>query len=288
MDETTFQIAKGAGFVLSFALVFAAQSLWPYRRGLRLVSANWRPNLPLAAANTVLIALLCGGCLCAAARFAEVRGLGLLRVAGAPLAVSLAVTFVALDLTLWAWHRANHRLGPLWRFHRVHHSDVDFDVTTSLRFHAGELLMSLPIKMGVAILLGAPVSAVLLFEVVFGLFNMMVHGNLRLPAAAEAALAGIVILPAVHRRHHSVESADRESNFGTVLSLWDRLFGTWRAARSSDAVTTGLPASGGDAAAGTVPAVAAPPTLWRCFTLPFAPLAGDSGAGGLERRADLR
>ena len=85
MDETTFQIAKSAGFVLSFALVFSAQSLWPYRRQRHLVSANWRLNLPLAAINTLLIALLCGGCLCAAARFAEARGLGLLRITGAPL-----------------------------------------------------------------------------------------------------------------------------------------------------------------------------------------------------------
>lgn len=294
MDETTFQVAKSAGFVLSFALVFAAQSLWPYRRRARLVSANWRPNLPLAAINTLLTALLCGGCLCAAARFAEARGFGLLRVAGPPLAVSLALTFVALDLTLWAWHRANHRLGVLWRFHRVHHSDVDFDVTTSLRFHAGELLLSLPIKMAVALLLGAPVSAILLFEVVFGLFNMLVHGNLRLPAAAEAALAGVLILPAAHRRHHSVEPADRDANFGTVLSIWDRLAGTSRAARSTDAVTTGLPGTARGAAAGTAPAagttpdVAPPPGLWRCLVLPFAALPTASGAPGLERRADLR
>ena len=284
MNETTFQIARSAAFVASFALVFTAQSLWPYRRGAHLVSANWRPNLPLAVLNTIATALVCGGCLCAAARFAEARSFGLLRLVGAPAPVAIAVTFVALDLALWAWHRANHGIGLLWRFHRVHHSDVDFDVSTSLRFHAGELLLALPLKMGLAILLGAPVAGVLLFEIVFGLFNMMVHGNLRLPARAETALMAVLVLPPAHRRHHSIERADRNANFGTVLSAWDRLFGTWRASRSADAITTGLPGFGAAAAAGAGPA----PTLRRLLTLPFAPLAEAPGTGGLERRPDLR
>jgi sterol desaturase/sphingolipid hydroxylase (fatty acid hydroxylase superfamily) len=204
----------------------------------------------------------------------------------APLAA--AATFVALDLTLWAWHRANHRLGFLWRFHRVHHSDVDFDVSTSLRFHAGELLLSIPPKGAVVILLGAPVAGVLAFEVVFGLFNMLVHGNLRLPARVEAALASLVILPAVHRRHHSIERADRNANFGTVLSLWDRLFGTGRAGRSSDPIATGLPELGLTPRPATDAPAGSPPTLWRCLVLPLAPLDAENRAGALEQGGQLR
>ncbi len=280
MTETAFQIARSVAFAASFALVFAAQSLWPYRRVATRVPANWRPNLPLALLNTVVTALVCGGCLCAVARFAETRGLGLLGRVGAPAWLALAVTFVALDLTLWLWHRANHRLGWLWRFHRVHHSDRVFDVSTALRFHAGELLLSLPVKGLVIVLLGAPVAGVLLFEALFGFFNMFVHGNLRLPARAEGALSALLILPAAHRRHHAIAGADRQSNFGTVLSLWDRLFGTWRAARSSEAVVVGLESLRTGAA----------PSLLRCLTLPFAPLAAGEagGTGALEQRGELR
>ena len=259
MDESQFQLTRSAGFAGSFALVLVLQILLPYRRPRRLATASWRQNLPLAFLNTAILALVCGACLCTAARAAEGRGWGVLRAADAPPWVAAALTFVGLDLTLWIWHRANHRLGWLWRFHRVHHSDVDFDLTTAVRFHAGELLLSLPAKLAVVVALGATLPGLLLFEVVFGLFNLFIHGNLRLPAAWEPWLARVIVIPAAHRRHHSTRPEHQAGNFGTVFSLWDRALGTWSGGASADPVTTGL----GDLAPGWRP------TLGRCLVLPF-------------------
>jgi sterol desaturase/sphingolipid hydroxylase (fatty acid hydroxylase superfamily) len=259
MDEARFQLIKSAGFVLSFALVFAVQALAPYRRAGRPVTGNWRQNVPLAALNTVIMSLVCGACLCTAARWAEGRGVGLFHVAAVPEWVAAAATVLVLDFLLWGWHLANHRLKWLWRFHRVHHSDLDFDISTSLRFHAGELLLSLPLKLATIVLLGAPPVAILAFEVAFGLFNMFVHGNIRMAPRVEALLSALFVLPAVHRLHHSVRPEEHGRNFGTVLSLWDRWLGTWAPGSSRDAVTTGLPEFVGRERL----------SLARCLLLPF-------------------
>jgi sterol desaturase/sphingolipid hydroxylase (fatty acid hydroxylase superfamily) len=269
MDEATFQLIKSSGFALSFGVVFALQTLAPYRRAGRLLPGNWRQNVPLAVLNTAITSLACGACLCTAARYAEARGLGLLRAAGAPPWAAAAGTVVVLDFVLWAWHLANHRLSGLWRFHRVHHSDVDFDLSTSLRFHAVELLLSLPLKLATIVALGAPLAGILLFEVLFGLFNMFVHGNIRMAAAWERRLSRLLILPAVHRLHHSINPDQHGRNFGTVLSVWDRWLGTWVPGDSAMAVTTGLPDLAGSGRL----------SLWRCLALPFVP-----GASAAERR----
>lgn len=264
-----FQLIRSAAFAASFASVLALQILWPYRGPRRLANPSWRQNLPLAVLNTAILALVCGACLCTAARVAESRGWGLLRVAGAPPWLAAALTFVALDLTLWIWHRANHRVGLLWRFHRVHHSDVDFDLTTAVRFHAGELLLSLPAKLTVVLALGTSLTGLLLFEVLFGLFNLFIHGSIRIPATWEARLARAIVLPAAHRRHHSTRAEHRDANFGTVLSLWDRLFGTWGGGSSAASITTGL----ADLAPGERPGLA------RCLLLPFERGAGRPATG---------
>jgi len=269
MDESLFQSIRSAGFAGSFALVLALQILSPYRRPRGLTTPSWRQNLPLAILNTAVLGLVCGACLCTAARAAESHGWGLLRAADAPPWLATALTFVALDLTLWAWHRANHRLGWLWRFHRVHHSDVDFDLTTAVRFHAGELLLSLPAKIAAVLALGASLPGLLLFEVVFGLFNMFIHGSIRLPAAWEPRLAWVFVIPAAHRRHHSTHAEQRAGNFGTVFSLWDRAVGTWGGGNSAEPVTTGLP----DLEPG------ARLTLGRCLVLPFERGAAGAASG---------
>jgi sterol desaturase/sphingolipid hydroxylase (fatty acid hydroxylase superfamily) len=267
MDEGRFQLIKTVAFLLSFALVFAAQTLAPYRRAGRLVTKNWRQNVPLSVLNTIVMSLVCGTCVCAAARYSESRGLGLFPRVGVPPWAGIAGTIVALDFALWGWHLANHRLAWLWRFHRVHHSDVDFDISTSLRFHAGELLLSLPLRLAAVFLLGAPLAGLLAFEVVFGLFNMFVHGNIRMASAVESRLSAIVILPAAHRLHHSVRPDQRGRNFGTILSAWDRWLGTWTEGRSAETVTTGLQDLIG---------ISGLP-FWRCLSLPFEPQATGPG-----------
>ena len=263
MDESRFQLLKSIGFVASFGLVYLIQGLLPYRRANRFVGRNWRQNVPLSILNTVVLAMLCGACMCTAARFAGQRGLGLFHLLRPPAWLAAAATVVALDLALWAWHMANHRLRWLWRFHQVHHSDPDFDLSTSLRFHTGELLFSLPPKLCVVVALGTPILGLLAFEMGFGLFNLFVHGNIRFPVRSEIWASRLLVLPAAHRLHHSVSPDEHQRNFGTIFSLWDRWFGTWQPGLSSAAIRTGLPRFEGLAEVG----------LWRCLAMPFEPQA---------------
>jgi sterol desaturase/sphingolipid hydroxylase (fatty acid hydroxylase superfamily) len=196
----------------------------------------------LWAGNGVLLGLVCGGCACAVSVWARGEGIGLLNLASWPGWLSIPMTIVGLDLVSYLWHRANHRIPLLWRFHQAHHSDRRHTVTTALRFHPGELLLALPVRLFAVIVLGAPVAGLIAFEVVFAFANLWEHGDIDLPAKLEDGLARVVITPALHRRHHSVEAQLLNSNYGTILSVWDRLLATFGESRSRAQIETGLPA----------------------------------------------
>ena len=176
-----------------------------------------------------------------AVSFAERHGLGLLRWARVPTALRAPLAFVLLDYTLWAWHRLNHRVPLLWRFHAAHHADLDLDVTTGLRFHFGEQLASVPYRAAQAVLLGVDLAPLLAWEATTLLFVLFHHSNLRLPLAFERALRLVFITPRLHGVHHSIEREDVTSNFGIILSLWDRAHRThrWTSDRATTAI--GLP-----------------------------------------------
>jgi sterol desaturase/sphingolipid hydroxylase (fatty acid hydroxylase superfamily) len=184
---------------------------------------------------------VCGTCGWWAATWATERGIGALQLLGVPVALGIAITLVALDAVAYAWHRANHRVPLLWRFHRVHHADEAFHVSTALRFHPGELLLALPVRLFAVVLLGAPPIGVLVFEVVFGVANVLEHGNFDLSGRLERALGSVLILPATHRRHHSRVRSELDSNFGTIFCAWDRLAGTLTPGDSAATFATGLP-----------------------------------------------
>jgi sterol desaturase/sphingolipid hydroxylase (fatty acid hydroxylase superfamily) len=150
---------------------------------------------------------------------------------------------VVLDMAIYFQHRLFHAVPVLWRLHRMHHADLDLDVTTGARFHPLEILLSMAIKVAVVIALGAPAVAVVLFEILLNASSMFNHANLRLPLAVDGALRWLIVTPDVHRVHHSVIRAETDSNFGFSLSWWDRLFGTWRAQpeKGHDGMTIGLP-----------------------------------------------
>jgi sterol desaturase/sphingolipid hydroxylase (fatty acid hydroxylase superfamily) len=168
---------------------------------------------------------------------------------------------LALDAVSYAWHRANHRWPLLWRFHRVHHADAAFHVTTALRFHPGELLLALPVRLAAVLALGVPPAGVLLFEIVFGTANLLEHGNFELPARVERAARRVLVTPALHRAHHTADWRELDTNFGTVLSLWDRLAGTLRTSEPGRHIVTGLPDGSDETARG----------LRASLLLPFAP-----------------
>lgn len=155
---------------------------------------------------------------------------------GAP---GLALDILLLDFLIYWWHLANHRLPLLWRFHGVHHLDRFLDTTTALRFHFGEVLLSALARAGVILLLGFPFASVVVFEVLVIFAAVFHHSNLRLPAGLERALSRVIITPSIHWVHHHARRADTDSNYGTIFSFWDPLFGTRSKTQRDPAMTIG-------------------------------------------------
>ncbi|HSH49297.1 MAG TPA: sterol desaturase family protein, partial [Halomonas sp.] len=162
------------------------------------------------------------------AAFAQAQGWGIFNYFTAPFWLAVPVSVVALDFFIWLQHVMVHAIPALWRLHRVHHADLDYDVTTGLRFHPLEILLSMVIKFAVIVVLGPPILAVVLFEVLLNATSMFNHGNVRIPAGLDRVLRWFVVTPDMHRVHHSVEDDETNSNFGFNLPWWDRLLGTYR------------------------------------------------------------
>jgi sterol desaturase/sphingolipid hydroxylase (fatty acid hydroxylase superfamily) len=226
------------------AVMMAAEALWPRRdRGFPRWR-RWPSNIGVVALNTLLLRLAFPTAAIGVAIAIEGRGLGLLPWLGVPGWLGVILAVVLLDLAIYLQHVAFHAMPPLWRLHRMHHADLDIDVTTGLRFHPVEILLSMLIKLGVVVALGAPPVAVLIFEVVLNATAMFSHGNLRLPAGIDRALRLLLVTPDMHRVHHSAIRAETDSNYGFNLAIWDRLFGTYRAqpAAGHDGMTIGIEA----------------------------------------------
>ncbi len=237
MSEEQFQVIRAGAFVAAMVLAVVLQRLAPHARlrGSRSVNGG------LWLVNVLVVGAVCGACACTTARWTAREGIGLLNWAGASAWAAIPVSVVALDLVSYGWHRANHRVPLLWRFHRVHHSDPTFTASTGVRFHPGELLLSLPLRLAAVLLLGASVEAVLTFEIAFAVVNLVEHGDINVPRGLERALARVLVTPALHRRHHTKVGPARDTNFGTIFSVWDRLLGTYTPNDSATAVQTGLP-----------------------------------------------
>ena len=237
MTESDFTVVRSVGFLLAVAIAASLQRITPHAR----LHGSWRTNLGLWAIDVVVLGVACGACAYTVARWASAAGVGVLTLVPMPRAVAIIASVVVLDVVSYGWHRANHQLRWLWRFHQVHHSDTTFTVSTGVRFHPGELLLSLPVRLSAVVVLGAPPESVLIFELIFAVANLVEHGDINLPARLERWLAQILITPALHRRHHSKHVTELNTNFGTIFSLWDRCFGTFRASGSAADVQTGLP-----------------------------------------------
>ncbi len=229
----TFVQAHEATLRLGFFFgIFALVALWELvapRRKLQVSkAARWLSNLGLMTLDTLLLRLALPSAAVGMAAFASDEGWGLLNHFRVPYLLSLPVGVIALDLVIWLQHVMMHAVPVLWRLHRVHHTDLDFDLTTAVRFHPLEILLSMLVKLAAITVLGPPIVAVILFEVILNGMAMFNHGNLRLPASLDRRLRWLVVTPDMHRVHHSVEDDETNSNFGFNLSWWDRLFGTYR------------------------------------------------------------
>jgi len=237
MTEQELRLIRLVGFAVAVAAALALQKLSPHARA----PGSTRVNAGLWLVNVVVTGTICGACVCTAARWATQSNIGLLNWYALPAWIAFPVSVAFLDLVSYGWHRANHAVPFLWRWHQVHHSDTVFSVSTALRFHPGELFLSVPVRLAAVVLLGVPVAAVVLFEVVFTLANAVEHGDINLPGRFETMMARVLVTPALHRWHHTTAVPDRDSNFGTIFSIWDRLLGTHTANNSATAVRTGLP-----------------------------------------------
>jgi sterol desaturase/sphingolipid hydroxylase (fatty acid hydroxylase superfamily) len=235
MDIVAWTVAKEGAirfaiFASAFAILAFAEALRPDRDRQFSRLDRWKVNLGLGFASAIALRMLLPGAAVLVAVFAQMRGWGLLSALEWPFWIELALAIVLLDFSIYIQHVFTHRIPLLWRLHQVHHVDHEVDVTTALRFHPVEIVLSMLYKLAVVLALGAHPFAVIVFEIVLNACAMFNHANFKLPAAINRVLCLVLVTPDMHRIHHSQRPNETNSNFGFSMSLWDRLFGTYRAA----------------------------------------------------------
>ncbi|OYY91529.1 MAG: sterol desaturase [Sphingomonas sp. 28-66-16] len=235
-------VVRLSAFVGVLAIVAALEAVAPRRRPGTSRWRRWPGNIGILAIDTVLVRLLFPLAAIGVAVIAGDRGWGLLHQLALPGWLTITLAVIALDLVIYAQHVGFHAVPWLWRVHRLHHADTELDVTTALRFHPAEIIVSLLIKWAAIVAIGAPPLAVLIFEILLNAAAMINHGNIALPAGLDRWLRLVMVTPDMHRVHHSVAADERNRNFGFSLPWWDRLFGTYRAqpAAGHAAMTIGL------------------------------------------------
>ncbi len=215
----------------AFFGVFAAMALWeiasPRRRRDFPRVIRWTNNLALVVIDTAILRLTFPILVVGLAVLADERGWGLFNNLDVPVWLALLVSMLLLDLAIYLQHVMFHSIPALWRLHRMHHADLDFDATTGLRFHPVEILISMAIKLAIVTALGPPAVAVLLFEVILNATALFNHANINLPTSVDRWLRWIIVTPDMHRVHHSVDPRETNSNYGFNLPWWDRLLGTY-------------------------------------------------------------
>jgi sterol desaturase/sphingolipid hydroxylase (fatty acid hydroxylase superfamily) len=254
-----FGMWLGAGLAAAvFGLLTLGEERRPLRKRVEPRGRRLRRNLVMAAAAAATIQIADRPFTRPVAALVQRRRWGLLPRAGLPRWAEGALAFLLLDYTLWIWHVLLHRFSPLWRFHAVHHADLDLDASTAFRFHPGELIASVPWRIAQVVLIGAGPEALGRWQSALFLSVMFHHSNLRLPLAWERALSAFLVTPRQHGIHHSVVAAETDSNWSSLFNVWDRLHGTLRL-DVPDAITIGLPGPGPSSAL----------SVARLMTMPF-------------------
>jgi len=230
----------------AFCGVFALMAIWELigPRRTQTIGRGWRwpNNLGVVVVDTLLVRILFPTTAVGLALIANGHGLGLFNVVPLPAWIGVVASVILLDLAIYFQHVLFHAVPALWRLHRMHHADLDIDVSTGLRFHPIEILLSMVVKLAVVLALGASALAVLLFEVLLNATSMFNHSNVRMQEGFDGVLRWFIVTPDMHRVHHSILAGETNSNFGFNLPWWDRLFGTYRAqpAAGHEAMTIGI------------------------------------------------
>ncbi|PCI08956.1 MAG: fatty acid hydroxylase [Gammaproteobacteria bacterium] len=216
-------------FFFGVFLLLAIWEVFSPRRKLILPKAmRWANNIALVFLNSLILRVLFPMAAVGMAVFAEEHGWGIFNYYDVSFAITVITSIVIMDAIIYLQHVMVHAIPVLWRIHRVHHADPDFDVTTGSRFHPLEIILSILIKFSVIVVLGPPVMAVIIFEVLLNASAMFNHSNIRINVNIDKYLRWIVVTPDMHRVHHSVVADETNSNFGFTLPWWDRLFGTYK------------------------------------------------------------
>ncbi len=226
---TSHELEIRLGF---FVGIFTLVAIWELIAPRRVLTVSkllrWSSNFGLVVLNTMLLRLVFPMAAVGVAAVCAENGWGVLNYFQVPIWFAVPLTLIAMDFVIWLQHVIFHVVPMLWRLHRVHHADLDYDLTTGSRFHPIEIALSMLIKVATITILGAPVMAVVIFEVLLNAAAMFNHGNIRLPEKFDQILRWVIVTPDMHRVHHSVEVDETNSNFGFNLPWWDRLFGTYR------------------------------------------------------------
>ncbi|MEM7562904.1 MAG: sterol desaturase family protein [Pseudomonadota bacterium] len=222
-------VIRGSVFVFIFAIMFCFEWLAPRRAQSLPKSGRWLSNLSLFVMNSLILRLIFPAAAVGVAIQVNLNQWGLFNYLSWPYWIEFVLALVLMDLAIYLQHWMMHQVPWLWRLHRVHHADLDFDLTTGFRFHTLEILFSMLLKSLVIILLGPAVVAVLIFEMLLNGMAVFNHSNVSLPASLESRIRRLLVTPDMHRVHHSVVMAETNSNYGFNLSIWDRIFNTYRA-----------------------------------------------------------
>lgn len=224
-SETTLRLLL---FVAVFVLLAILERVRPRRQLTIARSRRWTTNLGLSALNTFAVRIVVPLAGVGAAVLAQERGWGLFNWTELPVWLEIAAFLLLFDLTIYLQHRLFHWQPLLWRMHRMHHTDVDYDLTTGNRFHPGSILISAAIKLGLVLLFGPVPVAIVLAEILLNATSMFNHSNIYLPPQLDKILRRVVVTPDMHRVHHSIEADEHNRNFGFNFPWWDHLFGTYQ------------------------------------------------------------
>lgn len=232
-------------FLGLFVILATLEAVAPRRVRSQTRRARWVTNWGVTLLNTITLRALAFGLpllAVGAAIDAEAQGWGLFNLIMLPMWVEILLAVLILDFAIWLQHLITHKVPVLWRLHRVHHADVDMDVTTAIRFHPIEIALSMLLKIGLVYILGPAAIAVILFEIILNGTAMFNHANLALPKWLDRRVRHVLVTPDMHRVHHSVHRHEHDSNYGFALSIWDRMFGTYLAqpAAGHDDMQVGL------------------------------------------------
>lgn len=232
---------KSLLIILTLMAIFLLEGVFPHYLGRAHRFQHAFPHLITALLNGLLTRFALAGVTLGAAEWASSHSVGLMRMLPVDGGIRWVLVFLLFDIWMYFWHMANHRIGFLWRFHRAHHSDIEMDTTTALRFHPGELVISTFVRLPVIVLIGMSFTELLVFEVLLNISTLFHHSNLGLPEKWDRVLRTVIVTPNMHRVHHSIDLHETNSNFTSLLSVWDRMAGTFKTRTDTRAITLGLP-----------------------------------------------